>query len=634
MVKETVETISDRLITTICQRISENKSVRRTLPIWGRVHIDRQLPFLCVYRRIKGDDYSRTERLIMGEASYLIASGNRRFQKQLSKLILNIAKTLVAQFGSFLIIEIWLSSEFNEYEELRPLQPAFNIIKPKKTEILSTIEILEKELKKIKIRYKSAKVKTTPSIKISPKRFAPIISVSDAANIGCHLLGIEIRPIHVDYKSENYFPIILRSLHRRFTRALRIGFFEFTRSKTTHRPPHFQSLGRRSMVKAVWEVDRQLAAVSNSFDFLLQVTPINTQAAWAAFQKIHFEKIPEFLYRPLPIDPALTKRKLYKIPLERIEDPTIAQLFREQQFEIDRKLTMLMDRNSSRFRYGSLQLYGDVEVSLSQLAINILDLIPPRSHESSDGGVINATAFAARAKQEIEYFRKSYPEIRSKTIVSGEINGLMVSQGNLLIGKQLKIPVSRIEALIQHEVGTHVLTYHNGRAQPFRQLYVGLTGYDELQEGLAVLAEYLVGGLTRPRLRLLAARVVAALQMINGASFIDVYRELSQEYKFNQYTAFTITTRIFRSGGLTKDAVYLRGLVKLLDYIKQGGDIDILLVGKISANHISIIKEFQWRKVLVPPPLRPSYLFNQEANEKLKKLRSGYSVLNLIERKK
>ena len=50
----------------------------------------------------------------------------------------------------------------------------------------------------------------------------------------------------------------------------------------------------------------------------------------------------------------------------------------------------------------------------------------------------------------------------------------MVSNGNLLIGKRLQIPESRVEALIQHEVGTHVLTYVNGRNQPFQQLYCGL----------------------------------------------------------------------------------------------------------------------------------------------------------------
>ncbi len=37
------------------------------------------------------------------------------------------------------------------------------------------------------------------------------------------------------------------------------------------------------MVKAVWEVDNQLAEVSKSFDLLLSVTPVNTEAAWVDF---------------------------------------------------------------------------------------------------------------------------------------------------------------------------------------------------------------------------------------------------------------------------------------------------------------------------------------------------------------
>ena len=36
---------------TCARRLARNKRVRRTLPGWGRLHIDRQLPFLCVYRR-------------------------------------------------------------------------------------------------------------------------------------------------------------------------------------------------------------------------------------------------------------------------------------------------------------------------------------------------------------------------------------------------------------------------------------------------------------------------------------------------------------------------------------------------------------------------------------------------------
>jgi uncharacterized protein (TIGR02421 family) len=210
----------------------------------------------------------------------------------------------------------------------------------------------------------------------------------------------------------------------------------------------------------------------------------------------------------------------------------------------------------------------------------------------------------------------------------------MVSNGNLLIGSRTKIPEERIEALIQHEVGTHVLTYLNGKAQPLRQLYIGLAGYEELQEGLAVLSEYLVGGLTRPRLRLLAARVVAAERLIKGASFVEVFRELNKDYGFERRTAFNIAVRTYRGGGLTKDAVYLHGLVQLIDYIKNGGALDTLLVGKISADHVAIVKELQWRKVLQPAPLQPRYLSDPQTINKLNDLRNGLTLVNLIKRSK
>jgi uncharacterized protein (TIGR02421 family) len=182
---------------------------------------------------------------------------------------------------------------------------------------------------------------------------------------------------------------------------------------------------------------------------------------------------------------------------------------------------------------------------------------------------------------------------------------------------------------LSHEVGTHLLTYYNGRAQPFRQLHVGLAGYDELQEGLAVLGEYLVGGLSRTRLRLLAARVMAAHNIVDGASFLEVYRLLHQTHEFDQKTAFTITMRTFRGGGLIKDAVYLRGLVRILDYVKNRGELEPLYVGKIAAHHLPIIKELQWREVLRPLPLRPRFLDREDSLLRLNELRNGYSLMEI-----
>ncbi len=215
-----------------------------------------------------------------------------------------------------------------------------------------------------------------------------------------------------------------------------------------------------------------------------------------------------------------------------------------------------------------------------------------------------------------------------------DITGLMVSCGALLVSSQMRIPASRAEALIQHEVGTHVLTYHNGRAQRFRQLYVGLAGYDALQEGLAVLAEYLVDGLSRPRLRLLAGRVVAARLLLDGAGFADTYHTLTEAHEFPKRTSFLMTMRTYRAGGLTKDAVYLRGLCQILDHLGSGGELEPLFIGKIAAQHIPIVRELQWRGVLRDPPLVPSYMRRPDALARLETLRQGISPIDLVPKRR
>jgi uncharacterized protein (TIGR02421 family) len=281
-----------------------------------------------------------------------------------------------------------------------------------------------------------------------------------------------------------------------------------------------------------------------------------------------------------------------------------------------------------------LQLYGKVDEALLNTAKKLLTQIPPRSREESLSRSVDAKTFAARAEEELNYFRQFIPEINTKVIIRNDILGLMVSHGDLLIGADTRIPVTRVEALIAHEVGTHVLTYLNGKAQRLHQLYLGLANYDELQEGLAVLAEFMVGGLTGTRMRLLAARVIAAYQLVEGADFAEVFHSLNKDYAFEQRTAFNICVRTFRGGGLTKDAIYLRGLVKLLEYIRNGGKMKPLFVGKIAVEHIAIIQELQWRKVLKPVPMLPRHFENPEISDKINILRNSNNILDLISRRK
>ena len=88
------------------------------------------------------------------------------------------------------------------------------------------------------------------------------------------------------------------------------------------------------------------------------------------------------------------------------------------------------------------------------------------------------------------------------------------------------------------------------------------------------------------------------------------------------------------SGGLTKDAVYLRGLRQILDYLGNGGELEPLFAGKLATEHVPIIRELIWRGVLVAPPLIPRYLEWPEARARLERLRQGLAVVALVERRR
>jgi uncharacterized protein (TIGR02421 family) len=215
--------------------------------------------------------------------------------------------------------------------------------------------------------------------------------------------------------------------------------------------------------------------------------------------------------------------------------------------------------------------------------------------------------------------------------VRADISELMVSFGRLLIPESAAFRADRVEPLLHHEVGTHVVTYQNGARQPLTLLTIGLPGYDETQEGLAVLAEYLTGGLDPRRLRVLAARVVAVGMMLDGATFLDIFESLRADHSIPTRTAWSIAIRVVVGGGSVKDAIYLRGISRILDALAEGSRLDVLLVGKLALDHIPLVQDLLDREVLQPPWIRPRWLDVPGAQERLDRLRAGASVTDLYE---
>ena len=189
----------------------------------------------------------------------------------------------------------------------------------------------------------------------------------------------------------------------------------------------------------------------------------------------------------------------------------------------------------------------------------------------------------------------------------------------------------RVEPLLHHEVGTHVVTYQNGARQPLTLLTIGLPGYDETQEGLAVLAEYLTGGLD-PRSCACSRRGSwPSAGCSDGADFLEIFESLRAEYAIPTRTAWSIAIRVVVGGGNVKDAIYLRGITRLLEALAEGGRLDVLFVGKLALEHVPLIQDLLDRGVLHTPWVRPRWLDVPGAQERLDRLRAGASVTDLYE---
>ena len=373
-------------------------------------------------------------------------------------------------------------------------------------------------------------------------------------------------------------------------------------------------------------VDHRLALLSGSFRFLLDITPVDADDLRDDFLAGR-DPDPDFTYRELDTAPDVVRAELDSIDLAAVEDPVLGQLLRAKHREMELQLDMLGARDSDDFLPLSVELYGGVSPTLRRQAEEVLTRI---TRTEPSGETLDAEAFLALAEAEIEHYRQEDPDLAMHAEIRHDVNGVMVSGDVLLVGPETKVQAERAQALLHHEVGTHLVTQANGTHQPVKVLGVGLAGYDETQEGLAVLAEIACGGLTAFRLRQLASRVVTVHRRIGGASFAEAYEALVED-DFPVGSAWTTVMRVYRSGGVTKDAIYLSGLVELLEHLGADGSLDQLWLGKFSLRDLPLIEDLQDRGLLRPPRVLPRYLHDPATHANLARAAGTEDLSTLLE---
>ena len=589
------------------------------------VFVDHAVPVLAVHR-CAGDSTgdpaldaraacAQAHQLVTTQPAYVVSSDPDALRAR--DTIRAVAAALADAAGPVLTVEVWTPlDEHDPDSDPDPFHraPGFTIYSD--GEVSSqAVEVLCDRLSGIEIAGQGASVEAITTPDVAPPGLPPLDLES--------VVGLAVDAVFHNARDDEFYPGVLAELRDALGPAIR-----HTARAETDRP--LVTVARTTLEPAAQVVDRGLSQVSASFGFLLQVTPVNPDAAWDEFHGSSCQQAPELLYRPLTFDPDQARRDLFALPLEDVEDRVVAGILRECRDEIGDHIRMVLDVDTPQFLPTSLRVYGAPDPDLVALAHDLVTHLDRQSDGESAQAIVGATAFAAAARAQVEAYHTLSPDVPTEVEVRDDVGSLMVSRGRLLVGSNAAIPEPRVRALLAHEVGTHVLTYANGCAQPLTQLRHGLAGYQDLQEGLAVLAEWLVGGLTPGRFRVLAARVLGADALAQGAGFVETFRQLHDQTGLSERGAFGVTLRLYRGGGLTKDMVYLRGLRDLLAHLADGGAFEPLFAGKMALRHLPAVQDLLDRGVLVSPPLRPLHADDPDSQSRLARARNGLTVLDLL----
>jgi uncharacterized protein (TIGR02421 family) len=266
---------------------------------------------------------------------------------------------------------------------------------------------------------------------------------------------------------------------------------------------------------------------------------------------------------------------------------------------------MLATLGSNKFLYNSLRYFGRPSKKDIQNAQYLLHLPYIAGAPKTEPTIDAKTAMISFKEGLAVYGFKSKMEMSSKVISKVMV---LNSRQTILFKPDAKFTRTEINALIEHEIGVHMVTTMNSSEQQLKIFNLGLPLNTMTQEGLALLAEYLSGNLTMSRLKKLAFRVIVVDMMCNGANFKECFHFLMGHVE-DVNEAYSITTRIFRGGGFTKDYVYLSGFIKILRFYQKGNSLDPLLVGKTSIGFYNTISEMIEREMVQKPSfITKSYL--------------------------
>ncbi len=410
------------------------------------------------------------------------------------------------------------------------------------------------------------------------------------------VIPTEVKKVFMDETSGEPYPLVLEELKSGFKNAISETAAFFMRRYTKKVRTQKADILSSNISQEVIDLDKRLFSLCKGVETLNFINPINLAAQRNKFLKRNSYIAPSFNYKQLNLNPYKFREYLYKLPVDDIFDAGIAQMYRHVIDNLASKIDLLTTIGTDDFVYNSLKYYGEptqADIANARFILHIND------SDVTESGV------SLNADEAIEYFKhqasewglKCKIEKSTKIVAKAMVNN---EKALLLINKEASFSEKELHAFAYHELGIHMLTTINAKKHPLKVFSLGLTGNTHTQEGIALYSEYCSGSLTIQRLKSIALRVIAVKYMLEHGDFVKTYHALLNEFSLTKESAFTLTTRVYRGGGFTKDYLYLTGFRDILNIAKEQS-IDNLLVGKTGLLDFEVVSEMVERGMLEKP---------------------------------
>ena len=358
--------------------------------------------------------------------------------------------------------------------------------------------------------------------------------------------------------------------------------------------------------KMLLSVDRRVSEIDERLKFMTYFKPLNLSEIKEAFLE-HKNFNPQFSYKP--VDPDFfhdLKRDLAKIPTV---DHPLMPLYKKKIDELILKIDLIEARDTEKLSKISEKLYGKVDYPLYKSAVSTIKKYNPK-----EGQEETKKLKAQDVQKIIESFLKDkHLEHWRVQIIEGAAANMSVSKkGIVFIGEDIEVTENHLQALIAHEIETHVYRAENAKPQKFKMLQRGFADYLETEEGLAVYNQSNLGIDFGEKEIWPALRVVGAY-MGKKMSFLELFHYLQDTFGVCDNTAWSTCIKVKRGlsdtallTSFTKDTIYFTGRKKVESFMKDATKEDVCLLysGKIGIKDIEFIREID----LIKPKYISSYL--------------------------